>query len=174
MALVAFLRGINVGGHRSFRPSLLAKDLRAYEVVNVGAAGNFIVRRPGSRAKFRAALLRKIPFEAEVAICDGRDLIALQTANPFGNRPTRPDVVRFVSILSKPARESAPLPLTLPPDGEWYVRVLGSKGPFVFGEYRRHMKTIRYLGQIDELFGATATTRGWNTIGTIVRLLQHG
>ena len=172
MALVAFLRGINVGGHRSFRPSLLAKDLRAYDVVNVGAAGNFIVRKPGSRTKFREALLRKIPFEAEVAICDGRDLIALQSANPFGNEPTTPEIVRFVSILSRKGVARVSLPIMLPSDGEWYVRVIGSTGPFVFGEYRRHMKTIGYLGQIDKLFGAPATTRGWSTIGTIVRLLQ--
>lgn len=174
MALVAFLRGINVGGHRSFRPSLLAKDLRAFDVVNVGAAGNFIVRKPGSRARFREALLRKIPFEAEVAICDGRDLIALQSTNPFGNAPTKPETVRFVSILSRKGRASVSLPLMLPPYGEWYVRVIGSRGPFVFGEYRRHMKTIGYLGQLDKLFGAPATTRGWNTIGTIVRLLREG
>jgi len=30
--------------------------------------------------------------------------------------------------------------------------------------YRRHMKTIGYLGQIDKLYGVPATTRNWNTI----------
>ncbi len=39
MALVVFLRGVNVGGHRTFRPSLLARALSRYDVVNVGAAG---------------------------------------------------------------------------------------------------------------------------------------
>jgi hypothetical protein len=34
------------------------------------------------------------------------------------------------------------------------------------------MKTIGYLGQIDGLFGAQATTRNWNTILTIVRILK--
>jgi hypothetical protein len=56
---------------------MLAKGLSDYGVVNVGAAGTFVVRKPGSKAKFRAALLRKLPFEAEVVICDGRDLIRL-------------------------------------------------------------------------------------------------
>jgi hypothetical protein len=37
MALVVFFRGINVGGHRSFRPSLLAKELSIYDAVNFGA-----------------------------------------------------------------------------------------------------------------------------------------
>jgi hypothetical protein len=34
------------------------------------------------------------------------------------------------------------------------------------------MKTIGYLGRIDELFGAPATTRGWNTILSVLRILK--
>src|SRR5262249_34548789 len=144
----------------------------AYDVANVGAAGTFVVRKPGSRAKFRADLLRKLPFEAEIMLCDGRDLIRLETENPFGTEQSRPDVVRFVSILSKAGGVRSPLPLSLPPDGEWLVRLIGSKKRFVFGVYRRHMKTIGYLGQIDKLFRVPATTWNWNTIIAIVRILK--
>jgi uncharacterized protein (DUF1697 family) len=172
MALVVFLRGVNVGGHRTFRPSILARELSDYDVVNVGAAGTFVVRKPGSRAKFRAELLRRLPFDAEVVLCDGRDLIRLEMENPFGAEPSRPDTVRFVSILSKAGRVQASIPITLPPDGEWLVRVIGSKNRFVFGVYRRHMKTISYLGRIDKLFGVPATTRNWNTIIAIVAILK--
>jgi uncharacterized protein (DUF1697 family) len=172
MALIVFLRGVNVGGHRTFRPSILARELSNYDVVSVGAAGTFVVRKPGSQAKFRAALLQKLPFEATVALCDGRDLIRLEMEHPFGTEPSRPDTVRFVSILSKAGRVRPALPITLPPGGEWLVRVIASTNRFAFGEYRRHMKTIRYLRQIDKLFGVPATTRNWNTINAIVRVLK--
>jgi uncharacterized protein (DUF1697 family) len=172
MALVVFLRGVNVGGHRTFRPSILARELSGYDVLNVGAAGTFVVRKPGSRAKFRTALLRKLPFEAEIVLCEGRDLMRLETENPFGTEPSPPDVVRFVSILSKAGDVRASLPVTFPSDGEWLVRVIASEGQFVFGVYRRHMKTIGYLGQIDKLYGVPATTRNWNTIIAIVRILK--
>ncbi len=172
VALVVFLRGVNVGGHRRFRPSVLARELSDYDVVNVGAAGNFVVRKPGPRAKFRAELLRKLPFEAEVMLCEGRDLIRLERQNPFPTEPPRPDVVRFVTILSKPVRARPSIPITIPADGEWSLRVIALQGRFVFGEYRRHMKTIGYLGQLDKLFGVPATTRNWNTIMTIVRVLK--
>jgi hypothetical protein len=81
-------------------------------------------------------------------------------------------VVRFVSILSKAGAVSALLPVAFPSDGEWLVRVIASHGQFVFGMYRRHMKTIGYLGQIDKLYGAPATTRNWNTIMAILRILK--
>jgi uncharacterized protein (DUF1697 family) len=172
MALVVFLRGVNVGGHRTFRPSILARELSAYDVVNVGAAGTFVVRRPGSRTRFRAELLRRLPFETDVMLCDGRDLIRLERENPFGGEPSGREVVRFVTILSRARRVRASIPITLPPDGEWLVRVIAWKNRFVLGVYRRHMKTIRYLGQIDKLFGVPATTRNWNTILAIVRILK--
>jgi uncharacterized protein (DUF1697 family) len=171
MSLVVFIRGINVGGHRRFRPSVLAQQLRAFDVVNVGATGTFVVRKPGSRAKFRAALRKKLPFEAEIVMCEGRDLMRLVADDPFGAEPARADVNRFVSILSKASRSKPTLPLSIPPNGEWYVRVLAATGRFVVGIYRRHMRTIGYLGQIDKLFGAPATTRGWNTILAVVRTL---
>jgi uncharacterized protein (DUF1697 family) len=172
MAIVVSLRGINVGGHRRFRPSILAEELSGFDAVNVGAAGTLVIRRPGSRPKFRVELLRKLPFEAEVVLCDGRDLLRLETENPFAVEQPHLDMVRFVSILSKGGRCTAAIPFRLPPDGEWFVRVIAAKERFVCGVYRRHMKTIRYLGQIDKLFGAPATTRNWNTILAVVRILK--
>jgi uncharacterized protein (DUF1697 family) len=172
VSFVVFLRGVNVGGRRTFRPSLLAKELTDYDVVNVGATGTFVVRKARSRAELRAKLLRKLPFETQIALCDGRDLLALEKQNPFGTEPSPPDVVRFVSILSRTPRLRASVPIALPPSGQWLVRVLASGGRFVFGEYRRHMRTISYLGQIDRLFGVPATTRSWSTIGTILRILK--
>jgi hypothetical protein len=77
-----------------------------------------------------------------------------------------------VSILSKAGRVRPSIPITLPPSGEWFVRVIAMKNRFVLGVYRRHMKTISYLGQIDTLFGVPATTRNWNTIIAIVRILK--
>ena len=172
MALVVFLRGVNVGGHRRFRPSLLAKELSAYDVVNLGAAGTFVVRRPGPRAAFRAALRRKLPFDAQVVLCEGREILRLEAEDPFGAEPSRADIVRFVSVLPRAARVRPSLPITIPPGREWLVRVIASTDRFVFGVYRRHMRTIGYLGQIDTLFGVPVTTRNWNTIRAIVRILK--
>jgi uncharacterized protein (DUF1697 family) len=172
MALVVLLRGVNVGGHRTFRPSILARELSSYGVVNVGAAGTFVVRHPGSRAQFRAELLRKLPFAAQLVIRNGADVLRLETDNPFGPQPPAADVVRFVSFLTGIERARPSLPITLPPSGKWLVRIIASTNRIAFGEYRRHMKTIGYLGQLDKLFGVPATSRNWNTITAVVRVLK--
>lgn len=172
MALIVLLRGINVGGHRTFRPRILAQEMSDYDVVNVGAAGTFVVRKPGSRATFRTALLRKLPFEAHVVMCDGSDLVRVVTEDPFAAEPLPSDVVRFVSVLAKAGGVRAPLPVVFPAEGKWLVRLIASDGQFVFGMYRRHMKTIGYLGQIDKLYRAPVTTRNWNTILAIVRIVK--
>ena len=77
-----------------------------------------------------------------------------------------------MSILSKPSLVRASLLVTFPSDGEWLVRVMASEGQFVFWHVRRHMKTISYLSQIDKLYGVPVTTRNWNTMIAIVRILK--
>lgn len=174
MALVVFLRGCNVGGQRTFRPTRLAEQLKRYDVVNIGAAGTFVIRKRTSHAKLRADLRRKLPFEADVMICEGHDLIKAVSVDPFGDEPVRSDIVRFVSIFAKRPRRPPTTPIALPADGKWVLRVLTTKNRFLFGLYRRQMKAISYLGAIDKLFGVRATTRNWNTITTIIKVLRSG
>ena len=172
MALVVFLRGVNVGGHRTFRPSKLAEQLKEYEVVNVGAAGTFVIRKPISQGQLRAELLRRLPFETEVMICNGHDLVSLASSDPFAGEPPRPDVVRFVSVLAKRPRVLPSIPISLPPDGKWLLRIFATQNRFLFGLYRRQMKAISFLSAIDKIFGVSATTRNWNTITTIINVLK--
>jgi uncharacterized protein (DUF1697 family) len=173
MALVVFLRGVNVGGHRTFRPSLLANELSDFDVVNVGAAGTFVVRSRISQARLRAELAKRLPFETEVVICRGNDVLELKSANPFAGQPMGPEIVRFVSILAKRGQPLPSTPLSLPSGGNWSLKILAVKDRFVFGLYRREMKTIRYLGQLDQIYGVPATTRNWNTMTAIARILQN-
>jgi len=172
MALVVFLRGCNVGGHKTFRPTLLAEQLKHYDVVNIGAAGTFVIRRRTSLARLRADLSSKLPFETEVIICKGSDLISVASADPFADEPIRSDIVRFVSVFAKRPRCLPSTPISLPADGEWVLRVLAIEDRFLFGLYRRQMKAISYLGAIDRLFGVRATTRNWNTISAVIKVLR--
>ena len=172
MALVVFLRGVNVGGYRRFRPRIVAQELRRFDVVNVGAAGTFVVRKPVSQARLRTAIARLLPFDTHVMICSGRELLRLTSSSPLAGQPSGPDIVPFVSILAKRGQPSSELPHRFPATGEWGVRVVGQQGRFVFGVYRREMKSIGHLAQLDRLYGVPVTTRNWNTMVAIARILE--
>ena len=66
------------------------------------------------------------------------------------------------------------MPMSFPSSGRWLLRILGRKDRFVFGLYRRHMKVISYLGTVDRLFGVPVTTRNWNTISAIAKVVSTG
>src|SRR6266511_1432616 len=96
-------------------------------------------------------------------ICQGREIVGLMSHNPFADQPMRPDIVRFVSVLSRRPRSAPSL-----------LKILARDNRFVFGMYRRHMKVIGYLGTFDRLFGVPVTTRNWNTMTAIATVLGHG
>jgi uncharacterized protein (DUF1697 family) len=164
---------VNVGGHRTFRPTVLAQQLKHLDAVNIGAAGTFVIRKPIARAQLRAQLARRLPFDAEIVICQGREIVRLISDDPFANQPLRPDIVRFVSAFTGRPRSAPPLPMSLPSNGTWLLKILGRDSRFVVGMYRRRMETIRYLDTLDRLFGVPVTTRNWNTMTAIAKVLGH-
>ena len=172
MALIVLLRGVNVGGHRTFRPTTLARQLGHLGAVNIGAAGTFVIRHSLTRAQLRAELVSRLPFSTEIMICDGRDIISLLAQNHFGDRPPRPDIVRFVSILSRSPRTELPMPMSLPSRGEWLVKIIARDKRYLVGLYRRQMQAIGCLGKLDQVFGTPVTTRNWNTMTAIAKVLS--
>src|SRR6266487_6038049 len=100
-----------------FRPTTLAKQLKHLDAVNIGAAGTFVIRRPVTRAQLRAELARRLPFDAEILICQGREIVRLMSQKHFTDQPVRPDIVRFVSVLSKRSRSTPSMPMTVPSSG---------------------------------------------------------
>ncbi len=79
MALVVLLRGVNVGGHRTFRPTKLAAQLKHVGAVNIGAAGTFVIRHRMTQAQIRDEVAGKLPFGAEIVVCQGREISRLVT-----------------------------------------------------------------------------------------------
>ena len=149
MALVVFLRGVNVGGHRTFRPTRLAEALRHLGAVNIGAAGTLVIRQPMTQAEARAEVARKLPFVAEIVVCQGRDIASLISKNPFEGQSVRRGIVRFVSVLSQRPRLTPSTPIRSPSDGPWLMKILTRRSRFVIGTYRRHMKVIGFLVALD-------------------------
>lgn len=173
MKRVVFLRAVNVGGANRCRPAEIAKKLAKFGVVNIGAVGTFVVREDVSESVLRAAIVRTLPFKCEIMICPAKALVDLASSDPFSSQPAGPDITRFVNVLHKPLRQPPPLPLSLPSDNDWLLKIIAIQNRFVLGLYRREMKAIGYLGKIEKQFGVAATTRNWNTIDKVVKILRE-
>jgi len=78
-----------------------------------------------------------------------------------------------MSVLAKRPHAPPPLPLSLPSDEDWLLKIIAIQDGFVLGLYRRQMKAISYLGKIEKLLGVPATTRNWNTIEKVAKILQQ-
>ena len=189
MSSVVFLRAVNVGGVNRCQPAQIAKQLAKFDVVNIGAVGTFVVREDVSESVLRAAIAKKLPFKCEIMICPARDIIKLSSKDHFSGQPSGPNIMRFVSVAAKRIRggtrsdlhqtskikpQTSQLALNLPSHGDWLVKIIAIEGRFVLGLYRQQMKAISYLGKIEKFLGVAATTRSWNTIQKVAKILKQG
>jgi len=176
---VVFLRAINVGGTNLCKPAQLAKQLKKFDVVNVGAVGTFVVHGNVSESSLRkelaAQLAKHFKIKCEIMIASGAALMKTASKDPFAKQPSGGEITRFMSVLHKPLpsplvrRHSS---LSLPSDKGWLLKIITIEGQFVLGVYKREMKAIGQLGKLEKILGVPATTRSWNTIEKIVNILE--
>lgn len=171
MASVVFLRAVNVGAANRCRPAAIAKELSKFGVVNLGAVGTFVVRKDASESALRSAFAGKLPFKCDIMICPAAEITRLVSSDPFAGQVSDPTITRFVNVLAKPLSTPPALPLCLPSNEGWLLKVVAIDGRFVLGMYRREMKAIGLLGKLEKQLGIAATNRNWNTIQKIAELL---
>jgi hypothetical protein len=99
VALVVLLRGVNVGGHRTFRPAALAAQLAHLDTVNIGAAGTFVIRKRIGRGDVRTEFAQASIRNPDRDLRRSRDRqpaftrLFLESAGTSRHRPLRPCAV---------------------------------------------------------------------------------
>ena len=96
----------------------------------------------------------------------------LASKDPFAGQPSGDNITRFVNVLAKRLPSPPSLPLCLPADDDWLLKIIAIENRFVFGLYRREMKAVSYLGKVEKLLGVPATNRNWNIIEKIAKILE--
>src|ERR1700675_2953534 len=135
MRWVVFLRGVNVGKANRCQPAVIASQLSRLGVINIGAVGTFVVREDVSESVLRAAIAKKLPFKCEIMICPARDIIKLASKDPFSRQPSWLDITWFVSVLHKRPHTLPSLPLSMPSDDDWLLKIIAIQDRFVLGQY---------------------------------------
>lgn len=167
-----FLRAANVGGNNVFRPAQVAAALKRLDVVNIGAAGTFVVRSGASAAEIRTAFDAKLPHELAMAIRPAREVIAIVRRAPFSHLTFSKDHRAFVAVLTAKPSRTMTLPHLLPADDDWLVRCDAVDGAFALGQWRRHpTKVFMPANPIEKALGVPVTVRWWETIEKVAKAL---
>ncbi len=172
MAHVVFLRAANVGGNNVFRPAQVAARLKHLDVVNIGAAGTFVVRGKTTPSKIREEILEHLPYEPAIAIRPGREITALVESNPFKGTTFSKDLRGFVGVLTGRSKATPVCPMFTPEGSKWVVRFDRLEGAYAMGLWRRTEKFVIPANCIEKAVGVLVTVRWWETIVKASRILE--
>lgn len=172
MALVIFLRAVNVGGHQTFKPSVLAKALSAYNVTSIGAAGTFVAKGKATEVQLRKAIANALHFTPEIMIVDGAEITALLKVKAMAE--PEDGAGRFLSVMAKPLVSKPRLPIAVPEGDDWQIQIVAVKGQCVLTLRRPVGNRQLYANEIvEKTFNASATTRNWATLEKICDVVSE-
>jgi uncharacterized protein (DUF1697 family) len=180
MRYVAFLRGVNVGGHKPLRMA----DLRAafegmgFEGVRtVQASGNVVFEAGGEESagavaeRIEIGLEKVLGYPIGLAVRALTDIERLVASDPFGRVAVTPETRLYVTFLSHPAKNGTGI---RPDKGS-------DRGPDAAGANARLVDvtageiltaitlsprwgSTELMAWVEKEFGTDVTTRNWNTI----------
>jgi len=174
MAHVVLLRAANVGGKNVFRPAQFVAQLKELDVVNIGAAGTFVVRSAASLAEVRREFLKRLPFQPDLAIRPAAEVVRMVEGRPFGAQAFTKDLRGWVGVLCGPAAAKPSAPLEKPEGKAWSVRLLRVEGAYAFGLWQRQKKLLLPNRLVDAAVGVPVTVRWLETFERVVAALTAG
>jgi uncharacterized protein (DUF1697 family) len=170
--LAVLLRAANVGGKNVFKPAQLAKALAHLDVVNIGAAGTFVVRGKASAAAVRREFLAAMPFAIDMVVMPGKDVVTLVESAPFAGVKLSKDLRAWVAALSAKPKTALEVPIVKPEGKAWSVRVDRLEGRFVLGLWQRQPKLSFPNEVVERAAGVPATMRWFETYEKIAKLVK--
>src|SRR5437867_147766 len=171
---VAFLRGMNVGGHKSIKMSELARlfeSLRLSNVKTVLASGNVLFESPETDAAILTRSIERglrgaLGYEVKVILRTTSQLQALVSLDPFEKVGSAPGVRLHITFLAADANSTLPLPYVSPNGFE----IIEKSAREVLSVVRPEGCTVDLMTFVEKEFGKASTTRTWNTVQKIAAL----
>ncbi len=170
---VVFLRAANVGGKNVFRPTALVAALKHLDVVNVGAAGTFVIRKKVSLAAARSAVVEQLGFETTIVIRPAHEIVALVESDPFHGVRFSKDLRGWIAALDRAPLKKPVLPAYTLGEADWGLRLDRIDRQFAMGLWKRRPSGVMTSSNfIEKLLGASATVRWWETFQRIARVID--
>ncbi|MCI0538001.1 MAG: DUF1697 domain-containing protein [Verrucomicrobiales bacterium] len=176
---VAFLRGINVGGHKPVKMDELRKAFEALgfqKVKTLLASGNVLFDTPKAKP---LSLTRSIEAKLEEAFGHKIDVLlrsigeikALADSRPFQKIKVTPQTRLYVTFLSEKPKSDLKVPHESADKNFTILRVSNSEVCSVLTLSLKG-RTVDLMDVLEKVFGKNVTTRNWNTITKILSAAQ--
>ena len=173
---VAFLRGINVGGHKPVSMERLKKAFESLGFRNVKtllATGNVLFEAPSAKAgtlvkRVEDKLRQTFGHEIGTIIRTVEELQDLADSNPFRGIKVTPQTRLYVTFLSEKPRSSLNIPYSTPEKDFQILRVAATEACSVL-TLSPGRRTVDLMRILEKEFGKKVTTRNWNTVARVLK-----
>lgn len=173
MRYIAFLRGINVGGHQ-VKMAALREEFASLGYTNVASyiqSGNLffdsaVQDRAVLRQQIETQLQATLGYAVPTCLRTTDELTTLLARDPFAGIELTPDRRFSVTFLSEPVATDPDLPYTTP-KGDYTVVGMTPQELFVVWQLQDGRPGSGFT-QLDRRYGVPNTTRFWHTTAKIL------
>lgn len=173
---VAFLRGINMIGHRPIKMQAVQRAFEQAGFKNVktfGASGNVVfdtrkANRLSVAKQIEKVLEKAFGQDIRVPLRTLPEIQALSDSKPFKNNAPAPHTKLLITFLSGKSKSKIKIPYT---SAEKDFRIIRASGMEVCSVAYLSPKKMRtgLLSFLEKTFGRDITTRNWSTISKILK-----
>ena len=175
---IAFLRGINVGGHHKVPMVDLTRvfeGMKFKHVVTLLNSGNIVFDAINSDSleleeTISVHLKESFGFPCPTIIRTSEVICRLLDNHPFKDVKLTEDIRLYVTFLRKNKQHSLKLPWRSPDDAFKIIEILDNSVVSILDVSR--LKTPEAMGVLEKFFGKDITTRNWNTIERIGKFVS--
>jgi len=175
---IAFLRGINVGGHHKVPMAELRMELEKLNLENVITilnSGNIIFdastdNLTNLEKTISGHLEKSFCFPVPTVIRRSDTILGLLNNNPFKDVKLTKDIRLYISFLQKNIETDLIIPWC---SADSSFKITGKNTNTIFSILDLTIsKTPKAMGTLDRFFGKDITTRNWKTIERIGKKLE--
>jgi len=174
---IAFLRGINVGGHHKVPMADLKIELQklgSKNVVTILNSGNIIFEHTNKDAinleqTISTHLKKAYNFPIPTIIRSAETIQQLLHKNPFKTIEINKDIRLYISFLKEDKEANIQLPWS---SNDLSYKILNKENKNILSVLNLSLsKTTKAMAVLEKYYGKNITTRNWNTILRIEKIL---
>ncbi len=167
---IAFLRGINVGGHHKVPMAELRMELKKIgfkDIITILNSGNIIFKSQEKNVKvlekeIAIHLEETFKFKIPVVIRKADEILNLLKNNPFKKIEENKEIRFYISFLNEIPDHELEIPWTSE-DHSFRILEIRDKNVVSVLDLSK-TKTVKGMTVLEQKFGKKITTRNWKTL----------